>query len=47
MWSVGCIFAELILKEPLLTGKNEADQLQKVSSLYSLLALGCRADALV
>ena len=25
MWSVGCIFAELILREPLFTGKNEMD----------------------
>jgi len=27
MWSVGCIFAELILREPLIAGKNEMDQL--------------------
>lgn len=25
MWSVGCIFAELILKEPLMMGKGELD----------------------
>lgn len=31
MWSVGCIFAELITKEPLFAGKNEADQIGKVS----------------
>ena len=30
MWSVGCIFGELLLKEPLLQGKNEVDQLTKV-----------------
>lgn len=30
MWSVGCIFAELITKEPLFPGKNEADQITKV-----------------
>ena len=30
MWSVGCIFAELITKEPLLPGRSELDQLDKV-----------------
>lgn len=30
MWSIGCIFAELISKEPLLQGKSEIDQLAKV-----------------
>lgn len=30
MWSIGCIFAELLTKEPLLQGKNEVDQLSKV-----------------
>ena len=31
LWSVGCIFGELLAKEPLLQGKNEVDQLTKVS----------------
>ena len=31
MWSLGCIFGELLLKEPLLQGKNEVEQLTKVS----------------
>lgn len=31
MWSIGCIFGELILKEPLLPGKGEIDQINKVS----------------
>ena len=30
MWSVGCIMAELLLKEPLFQGKSEIDQLIKV-----------------
>ncbi|KAG5459418.1 MAG: kinase-like domain-containing protein [Olpidium bornovanus] len=30
MWSVGCIFAELIDREPLIRGKSEIDQLDKV-----------------
>lgn len=29
MWSVGCIFGELLIKEPLLQGKNEVDELSK------------------
>lgn len=30
MWSVGCVMAELIQKEPLLPGKGEIDQLNRV-----------------
>lgn len=30
MWSIGCIFGELLKKEPLFQGKNEVDQLSKV-----------------
>jgi len=30
MWSIGCIFGELLKKEPLLQGKNEVDELSKV-----------------
>ena len=37
LWSVGCIFGELLSKEPLLQGKNEVDQVSKVSSHPSLL----------
>lgn len=33
MWSVGCIFAELITKEPLLPGRTEIDQLNKIFTL--------------
>lgn len=33
MWSVGCIFAELLHKEPLFPGKNEADQLARIYRL--------------
>ncbi len=33
MWSVGCIFAELLLNEPLFTAKNEAEQLSKIFRL--------------
>ena len=30
MWSVGCIMAELILREPLICGKSEIDQLERM-----------------
>ncbi|KAL8913966.1 MAG: hypothetical protein Q9171_001351 [Xanthocarpia ochracea] len=33
MWSLGCIFGELLLKEPLLQGKNEVEQLTKIFEL--------------
>ncbi len=33
MWSVGCIFAELLTKEPLLPGRSELDQLDKIFKL--------------
>src|SRR5687768_9154579 len=33
MWSVGCIFGELITREPLLQGKNEADQITRIFEL--------------
>lgn len=36
MWSLGCIMAELLSKEPLFSGKSEADQLDKVNILYGL-----------
>jgi cell division cycle 2-like protein len=32
MWSVGCIFGELLTKDPLLQGKNEVGQLTKVGN---------------
>lgn len=32
MWSLGCIMAELLAKEPLFNGKTEFDQLDKVIS---------------
>ncbi|KAM3505331.1 hypothetical protein MY10362_003034 [Beauveria mimosiformis] len=33
MWSVGCVFGELIAREPLLQGTNEADQVTKIFEL--------------
>ncbi|MCJ1420186.1 hypothetical protein MMC32_006543 [Xylographa parallela] len=36
MWSVGCIFGELLSKDPLLQGKNEVDQLSKMFELCGI-----------
>lgn len=33
MWSVGCIFAELLFGKPILPGKNEPEQLTKIYEL--------------
>lgn len=33
MWSVGCIFGELLTREPLLQGKNEVDELAQIFDL--------------
>ncbi|CAI6340481.1 unnamed protein product [Periconia digitata] len=33
MWSLGCIFGELLLKSPLLQGKNEVDELALIFAL--------------
>jgi serine/threonine protein kinase len=34
MWSVGCIFAELIIKKPLFAGDSEIDQLYKIFRVF-------------
>jgi cell division cycle 2-like protein len=36
MWSIGCIFGELLSKEPLFPGKNEVDQLSQIFTLCGL-----------
>ncbi len=36
MWSVGCIFGELLTREPLLQGKNEVDELTRIFALCGL-----------
>lgn len=36
LWSVGCIFAELLTREALLQGKNELDQVSKVFDLLGV-----------
>ncbi|KAJ3679340.1 hypothetical protein LUZ60_017351 [Juncus effusus] len=33
MWSVGCIFAELLHGKPILPGKNEKEQIEKINEL--------------
>jgi len=47
MWSLGCIMAELLSKQPLFNGKTEVDQLDKVNMLVDLLAHGKYFDKLV
>jgi cell division cycle 2-like protein len=37
MWSVGCIFAEFILREPLFPGQGEIDQLDRVFKMMGRL----------
>lgn len=37
MWSVGCIFGELMLMKPLFNGKNEKDQLDKIFKVFIIL----------
>jgi cell division cycle 2-like len=34
MWSVGCIFGELMLMKALFPGKNEKDQLDKIFKVF-------------
>ncbi|OTB08405.1 hypothetical protein M426DRAFT_183402 [Hypoxylon sp. CI-4A] len=36
MWSVGCIFGELLTREPLLQGKTEVDELSRVFELCGI-----------
>lgn len=36
MWSLGCIFGELLSREPLLQGKNEVDELSKIFELCGI-----------
>ncbi|KAF2209631.1 hypothetical protein CERZMDRAFT_86937 [Cercospora zeae-maydis SCOH1-5] len=36
IWSLGCIFGELVTREPLFQGKNEVDQLSKIFSLCGI-----------
>jgi cell division cycle 2-like protein len=33
IWSLGCVFGELLQNEPILAGKSEADQLSKIFAL--------------
>lgn len=34
MWSIGCIFGELILRKPLIPGRGEIDQVNQVRSTH-------------
>ena len=39
MWSVGCIFAELLVGKPIFPGANEMDQLERIQS-----TMGCPTE---
>lgn len=39
MWSVGCIFAELLVGKPIFPGKDEMDQLEKIQAV-----MGCPSE---
>lgn len=36
MWSVGCIFGELLTQKPLFPGKSEIDQINKIFKVLQL-----------
>lgn len=36
MWSIGCIFGELIAKEPVMMGQGELDQIDQIFSLVGI-----------
>lgn len=36
MWSIGCIFGEVLTREPLLQGSNEVDELTKIFELCGI-----------
>ena len=47
MWSVGCIFAEIVLRQPLFAGHSESEQLHLIfQALGSPTADGCWPDYL-
>lgn len=40
MWSVGCIFAEFLMKKPLFPGKSEIDELNRIFKVGSVIDVG-------
>lgn len=42
MWSVGCIFAELLVGKPIFPGKDELDQLEKIQAV-----MGCPSEKIM
>lgn len=54
MWSVGCIFGELLTQKPLFPGKSEIDQINKIFKVNDLICprkikktLDMKSEALV
>ena len=44
MWSVGCIFAELLIGQPIFRGSNEAEQLGKITRVMGCPTKVCYDD---
>ena len=42
MWSVGCIFGEVVLGRPFIQGDSEIDQLFKIFEVYIILICGVK-----
>lgn len=47
MWSVGCIFGELLTQKPLFPGKSEIDQINKIFKVNALIFPTVEGKALV
>lgn len=39
MWSVGCIFAEMLLRKPFLKGKSTKEQLEIIADMIGVEGL--------
>jgi len=39
MWSVGCVFAELLLRRPIFPGSSDINQLTKISEVLGSLTV--------
>jgi len=47
MWSVGCIFAEFLMKKPLFPGKSEIDELNRIFKVCRALSSCCRNPEII
>jgi len=47
MWSVGCIFAEFLMKKPLFPGKSEIDELNRIFKVGRISSFCCRCPGVL